>query len=325
MGDSVNWRIGEFLIVLLLVFSMPVFAKEVPVKEEKKVDCLSCHAYKNMVRFDKGGDVKSLYIDKEAFLETGHGKAVCTECHEGFEELPHNKDLEKVTCVKDCHIVDSLEEKTFSHKEKADILSQSAHSKVNAAGEDKENAELIPDCKGCHKFNYPHRKDVPEDQRLHHVMSKEDAVKVCAGCHANKDVQEKFGLHGVVASYNETFHGKAHRFGMKEAPGCIDCHADPSRGVHKIAKKDSPSSIIGKESRHKTCTQKACHVDGTVKMGGWHPHAMHDKEKYPLEYYMLSFFRFLTAGVMYLFLSIMFLELLRRLFPNFTLIKRGEK
>lgn len=312
------------LVFLLLAFSMPAFAKEAPVKEEKRVDCLVCHAYENMVRFDKGGDVKSLYVDKAAFLETGHGTAACTGCHEGFEELPHKKDREKVNCLKECHILKNGVEETVSHKEVDDVLKQSVHNRYDENGELKKNAELIPDCKGCHIYNFPSQKGVSEDQKLHRVMSKSDVVGVCSGCHKREDVQSAFNLPDVVSSYYETFHGKALGFGMEEAPDCIDCHSKAEKGVHLIQGKNRPDSNINSENKYKTCTQKDCHVKGGKNMGGFHPHAFHDKGKYPLEYYMLSFFRFLTAGVMYLFLSIMLLELLRRLFPNFTFIKRGE-
>lgn len=327
MGESVNWRIGEFLIVLLLAFSMPAFAKEVPVKEEKKeVDCLMCHGYGTLARFDKGGIVKSLYMDKEAFLKTGHGKAECAECHEGFEELPHKKDLPKVDCVRECHIVENGIEKSFSHKEMADLLAKSAHSRVKENGEAKENAELIPDCKGCHKFNFQHKKDIPEDQKLHHVMSKKDVVQVCSGCHADKAVQEKFNLPDVVSSYYETFHGKMQRYGREDAPDCIDCHADHEKGVHLILSKKVSGSSVDRENRHKTCSVKDCHKNAGPKLAGFHVHVSYDKGEYPAEHYVRLFFRILLTSIIYFLMTVVFLELLRRFSPNFGIIKKkGEK
>jgi hypothetical protein len=56
-------------------------------------------------------------------------------------------------------------------------------------------------------------------------------------------------------------------------------------------------------------------------LAGFQVHVTYDRDKYPLEHYMLKFFTALLAGVMYFFLTLIVLELLRRLFPNFSFRK----
>jgi len=123
------------------------------------------------------------------------------------------------------------------------------------------------------------------------MRSPKEIVGICAKCHGDPGFQERHDLDAVVTSYQETFHGKAVHFGSEEAPDCIDCHVVSGESVHFIEGRESPTSAIA------------------------------DKEKYPLQHYMLKFFTALMAGVLYFFVVIIFLELLRRLFPNFSFVK----
>ncbi|MDP1896968.1 MAG: hypothetical protein Q8K43_03685, partial [Sulfurimicrobium sp.] len=65
-------------------------------------------------------------------------------------------------------------------------------------------------------------------------------------------------------------------------------------------------------------------VEELIKLAGFQVHVTYDKDKYPLQHYMLKFFTALMAGVMYFFMVLIILELLRRLFPNFSFRKSPD-
>jgi len=52
-------------------------------------DCLACHQDQNLTKTDASGRVRSLYVDKEAFLRSTHGSYACIDCHEGVEAKKH--------------------------------------------------------------------------------------------------------------------------------------------------------------------------------------------------------------------------------------------
>jgi len=65
-----------------------------------------------------------------------------------------------------------------------------------------------------------------------------------------------------------------------------------------------------------------CHEGASPQLAGFQTHVTYSRDKYPMQFYLLLFFKALLAGVMYFFLALIFLELLRRLFPNFSFIRR---
>jgi Na+-transporting methylmalonyl-CoA/oxaloacetate decarboxylase gamma subunit len=50
----------------------------------------------------------------------------------------------------------------------------------------------------------------------------------------------------------------------------------------------------------------------------------YDREKYPMQFYMLIFFKALMALILYFFLTLIFFELMRRLFPRFAFFKEKK-
>jgi hypothetical protein len=62
-------------------------------------------------------------------------------------------------------------------------------------------------------------------------------------------------------------------------------------------------------------------VRASPQIASFQTHVTYDREKYPMQFYMLIFFKALMAFVLYFFLVLIFLELLRRLFPRFAFFK----
>jgi hypothetical protein len=52
-------------------------------------NCLLCHRYPNMGRYDKAGNKKIYYINDKLFAKSVHGKLRCKSCHAGLDEIPH--------------------------------------------------------------------------------------------------------------------------------------------------------------------------------------------------------------------------------------------
>ncbi|MDH5435705.1 MAG: hypothetical protein OEX83_02995, partial [Gammaproteobacteria bacterium] len=63
------------------------------------------------------------------------------------------------------------------------------------------------------------------------------------------------------------------------------------------------------------------HKSASATLAGFQTHVTYEREKYPLQFYMLIFFKALMAIVMYFFLILIFFELMRRLFPSFSFFK----
>lgn len=307
------------LFILMTVCLLFLMFKDASAERVARNDlCLSCHGYSTMASFDKGIS-KSLYVNNDAFKTSPHGKALCIECHPDFEEAPHKKERRRVDCARECHIAENGVDRRYSHKEAADVFANSIHSRIDKDGAPKKNMNLIPDCTGCHGFDHTGKKAAPGEKRLHTLMSKEQVIKVCGGCHSRPEVISKFNLSNVVASYEETFHGKGQRFGRGDMPDCIDCHADPVKGPHFIRGKG-----VSETPGTANCKTADCHSSAGDKLKGFHVHVSYDRKNYPMEYYVRLFFRVLVAVIVFSLLSIVFLELIRRLFPDFTLFKKKD-
>ncbi len=315
------------------------------------LNCFLCHKYRGLSRIDKDGRFRLFYINEDMFRLSPHGKVKCIDCHRDINEIPH-EPARKVECTVECHIIEPSSQKRFSHQPIEKILLKSVHSKYDKNGKLKKYAEDYPGCKDCHdqplyrpiSFFKGLRPGVSEraiarcktchrtgnfaeifyshvTSRLHKTRPSKEIVRMCSKCHGRKDFQERHKLDDVVTSYKETFHWKAVRYGSTKAPDCVDCHVVAGENVHLIEGKDSPTSAVAAANISRTCRSEGCHTKAGANIAGFQVHVTYDKEKYPLQYYMVWFFRFLTAGVMYFFLTVIFLELLRRLFPTFSIAK----
>ncbi len=342
---------SRFLVILLLgavLFAgLVVYAKTASASDD--LNCLLCHKYRGLSRINKDGRFRLFYINERVFRGSPHAKVKCNDCHRDINVIPH-EPAKKVNCTVECHIIEPSGQKRFSHQPIEDILSTSVHSKYDKNGKLKKYSEDYPWCKDCHeqplyrplsffkgirpgvskralgRCKTCHRTGRFADIFYTHVTSRlqktrksKEIVEICAKCHGRKDFQKRHGLDDVVTSYKETFHGKAVDYGSVRAPDCVDCHVVKGENVHFIEGKKSATSAVYPLNVSRTCRAEECHVNAGEKLASYQVHVTYDKDKYPLEYYMLWFFKFLTAGVMYFFLILIFLELLRRLIPNFAI------
>lgn len=326
---------------------------------EDEMDCLLCHKHRGLSRIDEDGNYRLFYVN-EAFFEQGpHYKVKCKGCHADIEKIPH-EPAKKVDCTTECHVTEPASQKKFSHKPVADMLAKSIHGKLDDKGSPKEYENDYPGCKDCHdeplfrplsffkgkagevserglaRCQTCHQKDKEEavgfadyfyrhvTARLRKMRTPAEIVGICARCHGDEEFQKRHKLDDVVTSYKVTYHWKATRMGSERTPDCTDCHVVKGESVHFIEAKKSPTSATNKNNVATTCRTSECHAKAGAKLASFHVHVSDDKDKYPMEYYMLRFFKALMAGVMYFFLIVIFLQLLRKLFPNFSFVKSPD-
>ncbi|MES9991780.1 MAG: hypothetical protein ABW098_07495 [Candidatus Thiodiazotropha sp.] len=342
--------------ILITAFVLICLCPNAYVFAADELNCVLCHKYRGLSRIDEAGNFRLYYINQGLFKKGPHKRVQCKDCHVDIEKIPHDPS-KNVDCTVECHLTEPSGDEIFTHKPVAEILAKSVHGtegddsisieypddypyctdchdqplyrplsffKGHAAGVSKRG---LSRCKTCHQTG-----DFAEDfynhvtSRLQKMRVSSEIVTLCAKCHGDNKFQERHQLQAnIVTSYRETFHGKATYFGSDETPDCIDCHVVYGENVHSIESKSSKSSATHTSNISATCRSSDCHKNAGEHISGYQVHTDYDDpEKYPLQYHMLKFFKFLMAGVMYFFITIIFLELLRRLFPNFSFIKYND-
>lgn len=320
-----------------------------PLSVAEDLNCMLCHKHLGLSRYDEAGNFKIFYINENLYQRSPHADVECIDCHEGIDEVPH-KNVKAVDCSNQCHIDEPSTNRPYSHKPVADLLKKSAHSPISKKGTPKKHQQDYPKCRDCHeqplyralvvtKNSHKgvmektmsrcmscHEEDEFIKKYFFHVASRLQKqtdplqrIEMCAKCHSNRALMKRHDMREVVETYKETFHYKMVRLGSEKMPICIDCHVSSGINGHLIAAMDDPQSPTHPDNVGETCKQSDCHEKASVKLAGFQTHVTYEFDKYPLQYLILLFFRIVMTTVLYGFLVVVFLELLRRLFPNVIL------
>lgn len=272
---------GCFFSALLrgLFFSL-LFFSPVSVHAETDViqneDCLMCHDT----------------LDEQKFASSIHGHNLCTSCHTGITELPHEETLPPVDCAS-CHAIESEIYYTSDHG-MALTHGIKAAACLDCHGKPHEmldyrnpespvyRANIPKTCAVCHADTekmapYDLSEREPIDSYMDSIHGKtlgeKDGVlsAVCTDCHGSHDLhaptnpQSKIYRQNVPKTcgkchenvekiYERSIHGRSALQGKREAPVCTDCH-----GEHNIkAFKDPDSTVYGATLSEKTCGH--CHA-----------------------------------------------------------------
>lgn len=335
-------------IVFFMLLSPQVYSAD-------ELNCMLCHKHRGLSRIDENGEFRLFYINQELFESGPHRRNTCKDCHTDIDRIPHTP-AEKVDCTQQCHVVEPSGQKKFSHKQVAETLAKSVHGKLDENGLPKEYEEDYPDCKSCHDqplyrpFSIYKGEKVPgiskraisrckschkdgdfaEDfyehvtSRLHKSRFSLETIEVCAKCHQDEGFRERHELDDVITSYKETFHGKMVILGSERTPDCIDCHVVAGENAHLIESKETPASSVHENNVSTTCLSSDCHENASPSLASFQTHVTYDREKYPMQFYMLIFFKALMALILYFFLTLIFFELMRRLFPRFAFFKEKK-
>jgi cytochrome b subunit of formate dehydrogenase len=260
-------------------------------------NCLLCHRYRGLSRVDADtGQIRLFYVNPGYYdHELGpHARLKCTDCHRKDEVgvIPH-KPLTRVDCTTACHIRGANDvELTFSHQGIETALTSSVHNSKNLGDANQLLGEpLAPgqaQCLLCHdeptfrwsgsnwahqqasisRCNVCHTEELPKDTQYYYwhvearsraARSSKDLVRVCATCHSNPKVQDRFQLPDTAASYLASFHGKAMLLGSRDTANCLDCHVAELANVHLMKAKDEAGSPTSPQHLPDTCRSAACH------------------------------------------------------------------
>ncbi|OGT29197.1 MAG: hypothetical protein A2W28_11730 [Gammaproteobacteria bacterium RBG_16_51_14] len=319
------------------------------IAAEDELNCLLCHKHRGLSRVEKDGDFRLFYINEELFADSPHSRNECKDCHSDIDRIPHDPS-KGVDCTRECHMLEPSGKQKFSHKFMAEELAKSVHGRLKPDGTPKPNQEDYPGCKDCHdeplfrplsfykgeeiagvsqrgitRCKSCHKTgDFAESfykhvtSRLHKTRSPKEMIRVCAKCHEDRELNKRHELDDTIHSYKETFHYKLIALGSETTPDCIDCHVVVGENPHLIESKETKTSSVFKKNVPTTCRASECHEKAGANLAGFQTHVTYSREKYPLQFYMLIFFKSLLAVVMYFFLTYVFLELMRRLFPDFS-------
>ncbi len=274
---------------------------EIPHRERpKRVACTHCHYKGN----PEGAPQSDAYLE---YFASVHGQAIakgnakaplCQDCH-GDHAIRKVKNVESAvsrfkvaeTCGR-CHIEIYAQYKTSIH----------------GVALGKGIAEA-PSCTGCHgEHGILAHLDPKSTVYATHVADQ------CSKCHASISIMGKFGIETEqVATYKESFHGVASKFGSRTVANCASCH-----GTHDIRPPDDPLSMVNPRNVPKTCGK--CHPGANPNFAVGKMHVDAKKKEAGIVYYTAQFFKYLTIGTMLALIAHIFLDMYGR-----TRRLRGEK
>jgi len=238
-------------------------------------NCMLCHRYPTLGKYELNGKKKSYYINGEGYANSVHGKRRCTNCHLGLDKIPH-ATIEKVDCSMICHIENSVSVTEVSHVNVVKKYEASVHGK--GYGDNlKPYPEDLPTCTYCHNNRGYYAQDTdhsgPDDSAsifrrpTRQLRSQIDVVELCASCHED---QEKMARHGLetIQTYKDTFHWEALKYATPNAPDCISCHVPQGYSSHTIRHENEMLSSVNIINRLNTCSNQGgvqtCHPGATI-------------------------------------------------------------
>ncbi|MBI2131784.1 MAG: cytochrome c3 family protein [Candidatus Tectomicrobia bacterium] len=300
--------------------------------------CLNCHKLPLQMKLKDGSSV-SLLIPAAGFARSAHGRALlCTACHTDIKKVPHDKmefadrrDL-SLHYSRSCTSCHGGKFKEFQEGIHWRLLSQGDRRAPHCA--DCHGAHAVTRggvakgftpqaCSKCHARVFSQyegsvhgqgliqggNKDVPGCSTCHpshtggdprKVEFRIDIPKLCADCHQNKALMDKYGLSSqVVSTYLEDFHGASislyreqRNLPARLTAVCTDCH-----GVHEILRVKDPDSQVVRGNLIQTCQK--CHPDASLNFPAtWLSHYTPSATRYPFVYFIrLFYFIFVPAIV----------------------------
>jgi len=291
------------LSLLVILCAGMAFAQSDVIPDTE--NCLLCHRYPSMGRFDQNGIKRIFYINETKFANSVHGKLRCKSCHVGLDEIPHT-DIKKVDCSTNCHIKEPSTGKEFSHVNMIDKYQASVHGTGKTATP-KPFPEDLPTCKDCHsnpmytpfKGMWGKSEALSNEtlsrcigchtaeqwaqkfyshftQRMRRRRSPAEIITLCTRCHEDSEKMARHGLE-TVDTYKDTFHWTQVKFGVENAPDCISCHAPVGYTTHDIRPRTDAISPINPANRINTCSNQgglqSCHPGATDQFASGRVHA----------------------------------------------------
>jgi len=329
---------GALVLVFSLSAAFPVYADE-PTQETTKY-CLTCHGDPNLSMDLPSGETLSLYISEDMLAISVHaGTGIeCEACHTSITTYPHPEqiypDLRTFSrayyesCQK-CHPANYELTLDSMHAQAADAGNLGApvctdcHGAHDVRPPDEPRSLISATCAECHaaivdtyrgsihgEALLADNPDVPVCTDCHGVHNIQDPrtdlfrvaePELCAGCHANVDLMDKYGLSADVYDiYKLSWHGVDVSVYKSRWPTiwhdsaiCSDCH-----GVHDILPTHDPNSHVNPDNLLVTCQQ--CHPDaGPNWTDAWTGHNEISLERTPALFYTKAFYDLFVPFVLW--------------------------
>jgi cytochrome b subunit of formate dehydrogenase len=314
-----------------------------PAEKPDNAVCLACHGNEGFGAPGPDGQMRDLYVVKDKFEKSVHGKRFCVECHKDITDIPHkNIGQHKVSCVQ-CHEdlwkAAQQENKTQENARLGVVVKQidrymhSIHARPSREDQSRTNAT----CYNCHDahYVYPTGSAIRAEWRL-------NIPNVCGKCHTRereayatsvhgKEVLEKHNPKAAICSDCHTTHDidnpEMDSIKLVITKNCGSCHQESLKtytgtyhgqvttlGYAYTAKcfdchgnhgiqKVSDPTSTVHPNNRLKTCQK-CHKDATPGFVSFDPHAnTHDYGRYPYMWIASKFMIALLAGVFLFFWS----------------------
>lgn len=251
--------------------------------------CFSCHAKTELKMTLPGGKQLALFVDKEAYGRSMHGRKhmSCTACHPNNQKHPHEPYTGTTARQLNRGIVQ--ERCATCHAELYAKYKESVHGKALI----EDNNLDVPTCTDCHGV---HNMRDPES-----MLFRVDSPDTCSKCHADASIMGKYGISPeVTRTYLADFHGATVRLGKKGGTPdigqykavCYDCH-----GIHDIKRANDPSSSVVKANLVETC--RRCHPGADANFpSAWTAHYEPKRDKWPIIYWVNLFYKVAIPGIL---------------------------
>jgi len=333
--------IGVTLALSLgLLLVIPTLADD-PAQETERY-CLSCHSNPNLYMTLPSGEALLLYVSGETLAGSIHSPLgiECEACHTEIKAYPHPEQPYEtlrefsrayaLSCKK-CHSVNFEKTQDSIHAQAAEQghlnapVCTDCHGAHDVHPPDMPRSKISETCGNCHAailneyaqsihgkaLSEENNADVPVCTDCHGVHNIQDprtdqfrvnTPELCAGCHANAALMQKYNLRADVYDlYKLSWHGvdvsvyKARWLTIwHDSAVCTDCH-----GIHNIRKTDDPASSVNPNNLLATCQK--CHPGVSQNWtGAWTGHYEVSLERTPFVYYTKIFYSQFTPVVLWI-------------------------
>ncbi len=235
--------------------------------------CLTCHGDPSFAAPSADGKLSALYVIKDKFGNSVHGKLLCTQCHTDITNVPQKTgDKHQGAVPRAAWRLDIPNICGTCHTAELAQYATSVHG--NAVLNNKNPAAAV--CSDCHTT---HAIANPTTD-----AAKLSITQNCGTCHAEN-----------LKTYTDTYHGKVNTLGYAYTAKCYDCH-----GNHNILRVNDPHSTVYPANRVKTCQK--CHVNATAGFATFEPHGTpHDFARYPMIWLASKFLLLMVSAMLAFF------------------------
>lgn len=351
---QLGWIVaGVFVLLFSLLLVSPARAEK-PTQETEKY-CLSCHGQADLKMTLPSGEEVSLYVSQETLDHSVHSPLgiECEACHTQISSFPHpeitfqtRRELSRSyyqACQK-CHSGNYEKAQDSMHAQSAAAgnlqapICTDCHGAHDTQKPDEPRALISETCDQCHgeivstykqsvhgqALLGENNPDVPVCTDCHGVHNIQDprttqfrleSPEMCARCHADQTLMDKYGLSADVYSiYKRSWHGVDLTVYKSRWPTiwhdsavCTDCH-----GTHNMLKTDDLASQVNPTNLLATCQK--CHPGaGPNWAGAWTGHNEISLERTPFLFYVNSFYTSFIPFVLWVCIIYVGLQMLRSL------------